>query len=294
MNMRQQMVSTVEGVLRNDVRTMLLLGDIGVFGFRNAFEAFPERVLNIGILEQATIGVAAGLSLCNMIPIVHSIAPFLVERAFEQLKIDFGYQKTGGNFISVGASYDYAALGCTHHCPGDVGILKNCPGMEIVVPGTASEFDALFRRTYANGSPTYYRLSERSNATSCDVSFGKATVIRKGEGLTVVAVGPLLDTVLEAGKDLDITVLYYTTVAPFDAQTLKDNAGSSKLLLCEPYYSGVSAADIQAALFPAPVSIDFAGIPSRFLTQYGSCEEHDEALGLTAGRIRSRMQRMMA
>ena len=127
--MRKQFTSTTESILSTDERLVVLLGDIGVFGFRKSFEKFPKRICNIGILEQSTIGVAAGLAMTGFIPLVHTIAPFLVERSFEQLKDDFGYQKLGGNFVSVGASYDYAGLGCTHHCPADVAILKNIPNM---------------------------------------------------------------------------------------------------------------------------------------------------------------------
>ena len=150
MSMRGQFVKTIESLIETDQQVVLLLGDIGVFGFRNSLREKPNRVYNIGILEQATVGVAAGLAKAGLIPIIHTIAPFLVERCFEQLKIDFGYQQLGGNFISVGASYDYSALGCTHHCPGDVGILKKIPNMEIIVPGTSQEFDQLFKEVYNN------------------------------------------------------------------------------------------------------------------------------------------------
>ena len=122
--MRKQFVQSVEKILGENSETVLLLGDIGVFGFRNAFRDYPSRVYNIGILEQATISLAGGLAKTGLIPIVHTIATFLVERCLEQLKIDFGYQQLGGNFISVGNSYDYASLGCTHHCPADIGLLK--------------------------------------------------------------------------------------------------------------------------------------------------------------------------
>ena len=135
--MRKQLVKTVESILESNKRSVLLLGDIGVFGFRKSIERYPNRAYNIGILEQTTIGLAAGLSKTNLIPIVHTIAPFLVERAYEQLKIDFGYQELNGNFISVGSSYDYASLGPTHHCPGDVSMLKNIPNMQIIVPGNS-------------------------------------------------------------------------------------------------------------------------------------------------------------
>ena len=235
MSMRKQFIETVEAIIKEDERAVLLLGDIGVFGFRKIFETHKERVFNIGILEQSTISMASGMAMTGLIPIVHTIAPFLVERGLEQLKIDFGYQKLGGNFVSVGASYDYAASGCTHHCPGDVGILKNIPTMEIIIPGTAKEFDLLFRQSYANGNPTYYRLSEKENSQSFDVKFGKAQIVKKGNIATIIAVGPTLQTVMDACAGIDVTILYYSTVIPFDAKILEEIYVKNFKLSCVAY-----------------------------------------------------------
>lgn len=293
-NMRKQFVATIEDILAKDNNSILLLGDIGVFGFRNAFAEYPDRVLNIGILEQASVSLAAGLALCGFIPVFHTIAPFLVERALEQLKDDFGYQVLGGNFITVGASYDYAALGCTHHCPGDVGILKNVPNMEIIVPGTAGEFDKLFRQAYADGKPTYYRLSEKSNKTSYDVKFGKASIIKKGKKATVIAVGPTLDLVLKATEYFDVTVLYYTTVIPFDQNTLRENCPAQKILLCEPYYQGGVAWEISQALLPKSVKIETIGVPHEFLRNYGLMDEQDKFIGLTTENITRRLKELIS
>jgi transketolase len=201
--MRKQLAKTVLDVMEKDPRVVLFLGDIGVYGFREAFNRFPDRTYNIGILEQASVSVAAGLAIEGMIPVFHTIAPFLVERALEQLKVDFGYQGLGGNFISVGASYDYSTLGCTHHCPGDVQALKTIPGMQIIVPGHPKEFDLAFRFEYANGKPTYFRLSERSNKEP----FSGYT-IKDGAKGTVVAIGPMRDRVIEACQDLDVSNIY--------------------------------------------------------------------------------------
>jgi transketolase len=291
--MRKQFVRTTEDVMAKDERLVVLLGDIGVFAFRSAFEHFPGRIHNIGICEQAMTSLAAGLSKEGLIPVVHSIAPFVVERCFEQIKVDFCYQKLGGNIVSVGGSYDYAALGGTHHCPGDVAVLRTLPGMEIVVPGTPQEYDQLFRAVYADGKPTYFRLSERKNPQSFDVKFGHARVLKQGRLATLVAVGTALAPTLAAAPDLDVTLLYYATVAPFDAETLRQNCASKKVALIEPYYEGVLVKDIVAALAPSAVQITTIGVPHRFLTDYGHQEEHDKAIGLTPENIRTRIMNLI-
>jgi transketolase len=291
--MRKQFVKTVEDILGKDKSLVLLLGDIGVFGFRNSFASYPERVYNIGILEQSTISLAAGLAKTNLIPIVHTITPFIIERALEQIKVDFAFQKLGGNFVSVGASYDYAALGATHHCPADIAILKNIPGMEITVPGTPEEFDSLFRQSYNNGNPTYFRLSERPNSESYKVKFGKANLIKKGKKATVIAVGPMLKNVLEATKNEDVTVIYYTTLFPFDSKILKTNVTNSKILICEPYYEGALTSDITSALSGQSIEIAHAGMPKRFLSKYGKAEEHDIDLGMTAKSISKKLKKLI-
>ena len=291
--MRKQLVISTEAILARDEKLIVLLGDIGVFGFKKAFEQYPKRVYNIGILEQTTIGLAAGLAMTDFIPLVHTIAPFLVERCFEQLKDDFGYQKLGGNFISVGASYDYAALGCTHHCPADVGVLSMIPGMEIVLPGTALEFDRLLVQSYANGHPTYYRLSERENTESYEVTFGKAEVIKQGNKATVIAVGPTLKPVLTACYEEDVTILYYTAIRPFDRETLQAHCASGKILLCEPYYKGVLVHEITEILKPQPCVIELVGVPHEFLTHYGTAEEHDAFIGMTSEAISKQLKNLL-
>jgi transketolase len=160
--MRKQFVNTIKEIIKKNKKLFIVLCDIGVFGFREIFQKFNKQIINIGILEQSTISFSAGLSKCGFIPVVHTIAPFLVERALEQIKIDYGYQKLRGNLVSVGGSYDYSSLGCTHHCPGDINILKSIPEIEIIVPGCSREFDKLFKLLYSNKKLTYFRLKFRS------------------------------------------------------------------------------------------------------------------------------------
>jgi transketolase len=289
LTMREQMAQSVEETMARDERVMLVLADISRTPLDSIFRRFPDRAINIGIMEQAMVSVAAGMAMEGLIPVAHSITPFLVERPFEQLKDDFCYQRLGGNFISIGSSYDYSVEGMTHHGSGDVPILRSLPGMQVVVPGTAAEFDVLFREAYANDAPTYYRLGLKQNAEDRPVHFGQLDVVRRGKRATVIAVGPMLAPALAAVEDLDVTVLYCTTVAPFDGATLRAASASGDLVLVEPYYSGTLVPDLEAALSHMPVRVLAIGVPHEVLTRYGTPEEHDAALGLTSEGIRGRI-----
>ena len=293
MNMRQQMAKTLEELMEYDKRLVVVLAEISYSLFNKNNVAFAKRILNLGIMEQTMVSVAAGIAMEGLIPVVHSITPFLVERPFEQLKDDFCYQQLGGNFISTGASYDYSEEGMTHHGSGDVQILRSLPGMQIVVPGTPGEFDALFREVYANGSPTYYRLTIKSNPVEYPVRFGEMVVVKQGKQATVIAVGPMLASVLPAVEDMDVTVLYCTTVAPFDGETLRAASQSSNIVVVEPYYEGVLVPDICAAMKQTPIRVETIGVPHKVLAHYGKPEQHDEALGLTPGGIRLKIERFL-
>ena len=293
MNMRQQMAKTLEELMEYDKRLVVVLAEISYSLFNKNNVAFAKRILNLGIMEQTMVSVAAGIAMEGLIPVVHSITPFLAERPFEQIKDDFCYQQLGGNFISTGASYDYSEEGMTHHGSGDVQILRSLPGMQIVVPGTPGEFDALFREVYANGLPTYYRLSVKSNPVEYPVRFGEMVVVKQGKQATVIAVGPMLASVLPAVEDMDVTVLYCTTVAPFDGETLRAASQSSNIVVVEPYYEGVLVPDICAAMKQTPIRVETIGVPHKVLTHYGKPEQHDVALGLTPGGIRLKIERFL-
>lgn len=202
--MRKTLIEVVEATIQNNPSTALLLGDIGVYGFKKTLDQFPQRAFNLGILEQSMIGIAAGMASEGIIPIVHTIAPFLVERALEQIKVGFGYQQLPGNFISVGASYDYSGLGCTHHCPADINILSQVPGVNLFIPGTPKEFKHQFNTYWNNGEINYFRLSEQTHSWDLKNDLGELQRIKNGNTCTIIAVGPVLDDVLKAIEGLDI------------------------------------------------------------------------------------------
>lgn len=294
--MRERFGTVVSGLVGADERVFVLLTDISTDYFRDAAGSHPDRVVSLGIMEQTAMSAAAGVALEGFIPVVHSIAPFIVLRPYEQIRDDFLYQRLGVNVVSIGASYDYAEDGYTHHAPDDVPALRALAGMEIVVPGTPAEFEALFRAAYADGAPTYYRLARQRNGEDRPVEFGRLEVVRRSPGSpVVVAVGPMLDRTLAAAADLNVSVAYCTTVAPFDAATLRELAGPEPaVFLVEPWYFGVLVPDVVAALAPVAVRIDGVGVPHRVTRGYGTTDDHDLEYGLTREGIAERLRRFLA
>jgi transketolase len=179
----------------------------------------------------------------------------------------------------------------THQGPGDVSILKTLPGMQVCVPGTADEFESLLRQTYNNGAPTYIRTSVQQNDSSRSVRFGKLSIEREGKEGVVVAVGPMLERALAAAQGMDLTVLYITTVVPFDGETFKRifAPASPNVILVEPYYAGGLVPEIARALQAIPARIKSIGVPHRILDRYGPPERIDQAVGLDVEGIRAQI-----
>ena len=157
--MRRIFPKTIEQLMTKNKKIFCLLGDIGIFSFRNIFKKFANRILNMSTMEQTMLGFGAGLSKAGYIPIIHTITPFLVLRALEQIKVDFVYNKLSCNIVSVGGSNDYAKLGTTHHCFEDISILSNYDDINLFLPSNPQEFDYLFKKNYKNNSVNYFRMS---------------------------------------------------------------------------------------------------------------------------------------
>ena len=291
--MRKAMIKAVGDMIKNESDTSLFLVDIGVWAFRDILRDFPDRAMNIGIFEDGMVSLAAGMSLGGIVPTVYGISPFIVNRAMEQLKLDFAYQKLQGNFITTGASYDFSTLGYSHYCPEDIGTISMIPDFEFVAPGTASEFTKLFSETRRDGNPTYYRLSDHVNETEADVEFGKATVAKTGSKATVIAVSTTLDIVLEACKDKDVSILYYTMLLPFDRQTLKEHYNCGKILLCEPHYEGTLAYEVYKTFEDKPIQLSCVGVKREILRKYGTKAENDVYSELTVDNISSTLCKLL-
>jgi len=285
--MRERFAATASELLDEDRSVAVVLADISVSMFAEAAARHPDRVVNVGIREQLLVNVGAGMAMTGMRPVVHTFATFLVERGFEQVKLGFAHQGVGGVLVSAGASYDVSRGGRTHQGPGDVALLDTLPDWTIHVPGHPDEVDTLLRAAVAGDGSAYLRTSIQQNIQPMPVDgSGRMMVVRRGRRGTVVAVGPMLDSVLSATEGIDVTVLYATTIRPFDAQTLISTLGSPDVILVEPYLAGTSTRCVAEALAHVPHRVLGLGVPRVELRRYGRPEEHTSALGLDAAGVR--------
>ncbi|MUL42308.1 transketolase [Streptomonospora sp. PA3] len=292
--MRETFTDHVSAALDADPRLAVVLADISSDRFAAAARRHPDRVVNLGIREQLMIGVAGGLALTGMRPVVHTFAPFLVERPFEQVKLDLGHQGAGAVLVSSGASYDGSYYGRTHMAPGDVAVLDSLPDWTVHVPGHAAEVVPLLDSALRQDGNVYIRLSERGNAAARPVGPG-LEIVRSGSGRSsgvVVAVGPMLDRVLAATADLDVTVAYAATVRPFDRDGLSRlaaGAGQADVLVVEPYLEGTSAHEVAAALGDRRHRQCSLGVRrDTEVRGYGTPADHDRAHGLDTAGIAAR------
>ena len=285
---REQFAATTADLLDEDPRVALVWAEISGRYFGDMTRTHSERVVNVGIREQLLVSVGAGMALTGMRPVMHTISAFLVERAFEQVKLDFAHQDVGGVLVGVGGSYDVSAGGRTHQSPGDVALMDTLPAVHIHAPGTAQETDAALRRAVADGGLHYVRVGEQVNVASYPLD-GRLHVVRHGDGPVVVAFGPMLDPVLEATVGMDVGVLHCNTVRPFDGAGLRaalPRGGTAEIVLVEPWLSGTSARVVGEALQDVPHRLLGLGVPRRELRRYGSPSEHAAAYGLDPAGIR--------
>ena len=293
--MRDVFISQVGNMIENDPRLALVLADIsaGEGRFAQIVREHPDRIINVGIREQLMIGTAGGLGLTGLRPIAHSYAPFLIERAFEQIKLDLEHQGTSAVLVSVGASYDWAEGGYTHFSPRDIGLLDSIGDWRIHTPGHPDEVPAALTNAVDSDRNAYLRLSLQENQQPHHTAAGKLSVLKRGRAATVVAVGTTLDNVLTATADMDVTVAYTNTPRPFDTETLRQ-LGSDDIVIVEPYQAGSSDWIINSALRDRPHRLLSLGVGRNDLNRYGTSTDHDWWHGLDAAGIAGSIKRFLA
>ena len=289
-NLRQTFAELVTELGSVDPDIVVMVGDISHGILQKFAESHPTRYFNIGILEQSMVGIAAGLSKMNFNPVVHTISPFLIERAYEQLKLDFGYQKRSANLVSVGGSFDYSQLGGSHHTFADVSLISHIPGSRVFLPGSSEEFRGMFLENYRKEGLKYFRLTENPHGQNVGEagSFGDgAILVRPGADITLLTVGPQLRLCVEVADELSdkisVEIVYFPVIKPFDgASAVRSISKTKKFVTVEELsaHDGLFNLVSSAVLGTTPVAHRRLAV-DRFLHSYGSYDDLCQEAGLT-------------
>jgi len=292
--LRKQFVKSSIKIASEHKKLVILAGDIGVYGFRQFKEMFPKRYYNIGICEQTIIGIASGLSMFGFYPVMHSITPFIVERCFEQIKDDFYYQQLGGTIISVGGTFDYSSLGCTHHSYSDIGLFRTLPKAEIFTPCDVDEFAKIYETVFNNDKLSYIRLTENSIKfpRKLESDIYKGIRILSGNDISLFVVGSQLKnalSVLELSriKDISIDLCYFGCLNPIDIQLVEESARKTKkVITLEENLINTSFGSIVSSALDKfeNIIVHRLGIKD-FVRDYGTYSELLELNGLTDNKI---------
>lgn len=140
-NYRSDILTNCIPYARKDKRIVLLVCDMG-FGVADKFkEEFPDRIFNMGIMEQGTVGIAAGMAMTGLIPIVYSIVNFIVFRALEQVRNDIVMQNLNVKLIATGVNNYFNFLGPSHYCGDDDKKIMQLINMRIFDPYEMEDID---------------------------------------------------------------------------------------------------------------------------------------------------------
>src|SRR3989344_3806107 len=160
-NARGVFMETLEELVKNDPKIILIVGDVG-FSYMAEFQKkYPNQYINTGVMEQTFMGMAAGLAQSGWKPYVYSMVPFLIMRNYEQLRNDVCYSNTNVKLIGVRGSVHYRFQGMSHNLLGkenEEDLLKNLPNLKRLYPKNTDEIRRLVLKTYKTTSPTFIRL----------------------------------------------------------------------------------------------------------------------------------------
>lgn len=296
--MRNAFADELTRIASGDDKVVLLSGDIGNKLF-DKFKAVDEkRFYNCGVAEANMMGVAAGMAMSGLRPVVYTIAPFTVTRCFEQIRVDACYHKAPVVIVGTGAGLSYAELGPTHHSLEDMAILRTLPGMRVLAPCDSLELRLALRAALQEDGPTYIRIGKKGEPAihqeTPDFRIGKSIVVKEGKDVALLSTGTIMPDVLEAAKMLaesgiSAEVVSFHSVKPLDHAYLEEAARRFRLIVTVEEHSriggfGGAVSEWRATRRDAPAQISF-GTDDEFMHEIGSQDYARKKYGLTAANI---------
>ena len=289
--MRKSFINTLIDLARKDKDIVLITPDMGFSVLEPFFNEFPERAINCGIAEQNAVSIASGLALMGKKPYVYTIIPFLVERAFEQVKLDVAYMNTNVKLVGIGAGFTYGAAGATHHAIEDISLMRTLPNMTVCCPGDNNEAEQIIRKTVNNNKPMYIRIGRHNRGIfdNNTIEIGKASIIEKGEDIAIISTSNMLPDAYDYCQKLKSEgrkpyLISMHTIKPLDKECLLSliNKGVEIHTLEEHSIIGGLGSAVAEVIAESGNGIKFKriGIPDEFSHYIGSQKYIKKQFGL--------------
>ena len=304
--MRNTFAEQITKIAKKDKDVVLLSGDIG----NRMFDSFKEydfkRFINCGIAEGNMMSVACGLALTAMKPYVYTITPFTTTRCLEQIKIGAAYHNSNVTIIGTGSGLSYAELGPTHHSLEDMGILNCIPNLRILAPCDSIELRHRLIQINNLRGPTYIRIGKKGEPDLLNkhskVVVGKANILRDGNEILLLGIGPILKEAIDAADILskehgiEISVVSLGGISPIDKTFLQSMVGRGFkrwVTLEEHGLSGGLASTINNWLISSQSEYAFKVLniftENKFINNLGNQKYVRNKLGLDCEGIISRI-----
>ena len=205
------------------------------------FNEYPEQSVEVGIAEQDLVGISAGLAACGKKPFAASPASFLSTRSYEQCKIDCAYSDTNVKLIGISGGVSYGALGMSHHSAQDIAAMSAIPNMRVYLPSDRFQTRKLFEALLQDQKCAYIRVGRNAvedvyTEESCPFQMDKATMVRDGEDVLLVACGEMVRPAVDAAEILETSgvsasVLARYCVKPLDREAIVRQASKAKAVV---------------------------------------------------------------
>lgn len=271
---RQVICDTLMELAKNDKDIMVIACDSrGSASMGNFANEYPEQFIEVGIAEQNSVGIAAGLATCGKKPYVVSPASFISMRSAEQVKVDVAYSNTNVKLIGISGGVSYGALGMTHHSLQDIAVMRSIPNLSIIFPADRFETKKMIEELNKYDGPVYIRIGrnavediyENENFT---FEIGKGTEITSGNDITIIATGETVKPALDASKLLNkegigCRVINMHTIKPLDREIIIKAAKETKgIITIEEHsiFGGLGAAVSEVVSQEAPIKMRIIGI----------------------------------
>ncbi len=288
----------------NDKDIMVLCSDSrGSASLTPFFEAYPEQSVEIGIAEQDLVGVAAGLAKCGKKAYAASPASFVSTRSYEQAKVDCAYSDTNVKLIGISGGISYGALGMSHHSAQDIAAMSAIPNMRVYLPSDRHQTRHLMEALLQDEKCAYIRVGRNPvedvyTEENCPFEMDKATVLREGSDVVIIACGEMVHPAKAAAEILEkegisAGVVDMYCVKPLDQETIiKAAKGTGLVVAVEEHspYGGLGSMVAKVVGEHCPRKVIGISLPDEPVIT-GTSKEVFEYYGMTGDGIAERIKK---